>query len=89
MLIQGRTEGQKAVVTVRDTGEGISPKNLERVFERFFRGEKARGTKGTGLGLAIVKRIVQANRGRVSAENDPAGGAVFRVALPLDPGGAR
>ncbi len=89
VLIQGRTEGQKAVVTVRDTGEGISPKNLERVFERFFRGEKARGTKGTGLGLAIVKRIVQANRGRVSAENDPAGGAVFRVALPLDPGGAR
>jgi len=81
--IRGRAEDGAGVLSVRDTGPGIAPENLARVFDRFFRAESARRTKGTGLGLAIVRRIVEANGGHVVAENDPAGGAVFRVALPL------
>ena len=68
-----------------DTGGGIAPEDVSHVFERFYRGERTQRTKGTGLGLSIVHGIVAANRGRVTAENDPSGGAVFRVALPLAP----
>jgi signal transduction histidine kinase len=82
--IRGRAEGGEGIVTVRDTGPGIAPEDLTRIFERFYRGERARSMKGTGLGLAIVSGIVKANRGRVFAENHPAGGAVFHVALPLN-----
>jgi PAS domain S-box-containing protein len=85
IFIRGRAEEGEGVVSVRDTGPGLASEDLSRVFERFFRAENARRTKGTGLGLAIVRRIVEANGGRVTAENDPAGGALFRVALPLAP----
>ena len=84
--IHGRAEGGEGILSVRDTGEGIAPEDLSRIFERFFRGARARRTKGTGLGLAIVHGIVKANHGWVRAENDPAGGAVFHVALPLNKG---
>jgi PAS domain S-box-containing protein len=84
--IRGRAENGEGVLSVRDTGFGIAPENLSRIFERFFRGARARRKKGTGLGLAIVQRIVQANGGRVVAENSPSGGAIFRVALPLAKG---
>jgi signal transduction histidine kinase len=82
--IRGRVEGSRGIVSVRDTGGGIAPKDLSRIFERFYRSERTQGTKGTGLGLAIVRGIVTANNGVVSAENDPSGGAVFHVSLPLD-----
>jgi PAS domain S-box-containing protein len=83
VFVSGRAEGGEGILSVRDTGGGIAPEDLTRVFERFYRCARTARTKGTGLGLAIVQGIVKANRGRVFAENDPAGGAVFRVALPL------
>ncbi len=76
-------EGGEAVLAVSDTGPGIPPADLPRLFERFYRGEGAKRAKGTGLGLAIVRAIVTANRGRVDASNAPGGGAAFRVRLPL------
>ena len=85
VFINGRADKGEAIVSVRDTGCGIAPEDLTRIFERFFRSERASRTKGTGLGLAIVHGIVKANQGRISAENDPGGGAVFHVALPLAP----
>jgi signal transduction histidine kinase len=71
-------------VTVRDTGEGIRPQDLPRVFEQFYRGEKSRSraTGGAGLGLAIAKGIVEAHGGRIWAESELGRGAQFKFSLP-------
>jgi signal transduction histidine kinase len=66
-------------IFVRDTGPGLSPDVRLRVFEPFF----STKAQGLGMGLAIVRRIVERHRGRVQAENEEAGGAVFRVQLPI------
>ncbi|MCS7052002.1 MAG: sensor histidine kinase, partial [Thermomicrobium sp.] len=76
-------EGVEVVVRVRDTGPGIPVDELDRVFERFFKGDRARTSSGSGLGLAIVKHLVQLHGGRVWAESPPGGGAVVGFALPL------
>lgn len=68
--------------SVADTGQGIPPADLDRIFEKFFRADAAR-PGGTGLGLSIVKGFVEAVGGSVAAANRPAGGAVFTVRLPL------
>lgn len=83
--VRGRSEGGEVLTTVTDSGGGIPPKDLTRVFERFYRSERTRKTKGNGLGLAIVQGIAKANCGRVYAENAPEGGAAFHVALPAAP----
>jgi two-component system phosphate regulon sensor histidine kinase PhoR len=71
-------------ISVRDTGIGIKPKDRERVFERFYRVDKARSREmgGTGLGLAIVKHLAQAFGGRVSVESEVGQGSTFCVELP-------
>jgi two-component system, OmpR family, sensor histidine kinase MprB len=68
-------------LTVRDHGPGIDPDDLPRVFDRFYRAPGARGVPGSGLGLAIVRQVVEEHGGSVTAENDPTGGARFRVRL--------
>jgi two-component system phosphate regulon sensor histidine kinase PhoR len=73
-------------LTVADTGPGIPPDDLARVFERFYRVDKSRARPGgTGLGLAIVKHLVQVLDGEVTAANRDGGGAVFTVTLPMRP----
>ena len=75
----------KFSLTVADSGPGIPPQDLTRVFERFYRVDKSRSRPGgTGLGLAIVKHLVELHGGQVAAANRPGGGAVFTVTLPTE-----
>lgn len=71
-------EGDCLVFTVRDRGPGIPPADLERIFEPFYTTRPS----GTGLGLAVAQRIVQMHGGTLTAANEPAGGASFRMAIP-------
>ena len=64
---------------VADTGEGISPENMEKIFEPLFTTK----SRGIGLGLAISKKLVEANRGRLEVESQPGEGATFRLILPV------
>jgi two-component system phosphate regulon sensor histidine kinase PhoR len=71
-------------LTVADTGDGIEPDDLVRVFERFYRVDKSRARPGgTGLGLSIVKHLVQVLDGDVTAAHRTGGGALFTVTLPM------
>jgi heavy metal sensor kinase len=75
----------KALLEVADTGMGIPPEALPRIFERFFRVDSARSREqgGAGLGLSIVKSICAAHHGQVAASSTPGHGSLFRVELPL------
>jgi two-component system phosphate regulon sensor histidine kinase PhoR len=77
----------KLEIFVRDDGPGIPPESLPRIFERFYRVDKARSREagGTGLGLAIVKHIVQAHGGEVRAESEPGKGATFFLTINSSP----
>ena len=75
--------------SVEDNGAGIPEEDLSRIFERFYRVDKARSRKagGTGLGLAIVRDTVEKRKGTVAVANRPSGGAVFTVRWPALEGG--
>lgn len=77
-----RTNGS-AVLDVTDTGKGIEPQHLPRIFDRFYRGAERAGAQGTGLGLAIAKRIVEVHRGSIAVSSEPGRGSTFTVRLPF------
>ena len=82
--MQSVQRGHEIVLSVTDNGVGISKDDLPRIFERFYRADKARSRElgGTGLGLAIVKHIAQLHGGRVEAESELGRGTTIRVVLP-------
>jgi two-component system phosphate regulon sensor histidine kinase PhoR len=82
--IEGGRENGNLVIRVRDKGCGIAPQHQPRLFERFYRVDKARSRElgGTGLGLAIVKHIVAAHQGSVAVESVPGQGSTFTLRLP-------
>jgi two-component system phosphate regulon sensor histidine kinase PhoR len=85
--LQAARQNGFVAITVSDSGPGIPPEDLTRVFERFYRVDKSRAKPGgTGLGLAIVRHLVELHGGRAVAENRPEGGAKFTVTLPMSGG---
>jgi signal transduction histidine kinase len=82
VAVHARSLGSEVLVQVADTGEGLAPEAVERMFERFWRADRARSGAGTGLGLAIARGIVEAHGGRIWAENRPQGGAQVSFTLP-------
>ncbi len=80
--VKASVEADAVVLTVADNGPGLPPDALSLIFDKFYRAPAA-PAGGTGLGLAIVKGLVEAQGGKVKAENRPAGGAVFTIQLPL------
>lgn len=79
------SQDNEAVIEVQDTGIGIEPKDQDRIFERFYRVDKARSRElgGTGLGLSIVKHTALMHGGRVTVDSAPGTGSTFRIYLPL------
>jgi len=86
IVVGGKGAADKVEIFVQDDGPGIPPESLDRVFERFYRVDKARSREqgGTGLGLAIVKHIVQAHGGTVRVESELGKGSTFYFTLPLE-----
>jgi signal transduction histidine kinase len=89
--IGARVEGDRITFSVRDHGIGIPSRDLERIFERFYRVDRARSrdTGGTGLGLSIVRHVVQAHGGEVSVQSTEGEGSTFVLSLPLAQRGPR
>jgi len=75
--------GQWAAVRVVDTGVGINPQDLARVFERFFRVEAEGSIPGTGLGLSIARELIKLHGGHIAATSTPGEGSLFAIYLPL------
>ena len=69
-------------MTVEDTGTGIAPEELPRIWERLYRGDKSRSERGLGMGLSLVGAIVQAHDGTVTAQSRLGAGSAFQVRLP-------
>jgi len=82
-----REKGKFAKIIVSDTGIGIAKEDLEKIFDRFFRVDKARAREqgGSGLGLSICKWIVEAHQGEIKVESELGKGSSFIVILPLSP----
>jgi two-component system phosphate regulon sensor histidine kinase PhoR len=84
VYIETETTQKNIIINVRDTGIGIAPAHLDRLFERFYVVDKGRSRDagGTGLGLAIVKHIAQAHGGKVTVQSEPGKGSTFSILLP-------
>lgn len=81
--IVSRIENSKYKVEITDQGIGISDKNANKIFDRFFREEKSRTHTGNGLGLSLVKKIIQLHNGNISAQNNMPNGLKITISLPL------
>ncbi|AGA29680.1 HAMP domain-containing sensor histidine kinase [Singulisphaera acidiphila] len=83
--LTARTGEDMVHFTVEDTGEGIAPEQLSRIFEKFYRVPGTRHREGTGLGLSIVQEIIVAHGGQITASSRPGLGTTFTFTLPADP----
>jgi signal transduction histidine kinase len=82
VTVEVDADGDRAVLTVRDTGPGVPPEETEAIFEPFFRGKAQKNIPGTGLGLPIAKRIAEAHGGSIELQTAVGQGSAFRVVLP-------
>jgi signal transduction histidine kinase len=82
VVVDVDTMADRAVLRVRDTGQGIDPSELPRIWDRLFRGDRSRHERGLGLGLSLVRAIVEAHGGAVDVRSAPGQGSTFTVSLP-------
>ncbi|MGA8866736.1 MAG: heavy metal sensor histidine kinase [Candidatus Sulfotelmatobacter sp.] len=85
IILRVEEKDGRAIVSVEDSGIGIAPEDQAKIFERFYRVDKARSRElnGTGLGLAIAQWIVQLHQGTIAVESAPGKGSIFRIELPM------
>jgi signal transduction histidine kinase len=90
IILRSSVQGSNLVISIQDFGQGIHKDDLNKVFDRFYRGGPplTRSVKGSGLGLTLVKEIVDAHRGKVHVESEPGEGSTFTITLPLPRTGA-
>jgi two-component system, sensor histidine kinase and response regulator len=90
ITIEAHRDGTELEVSVKDTGQGISPDDLSRLFQKFEQGgtKATKGEKGTGLGLAIAKKLVELHGGRISVTSKLGSGSRFAFTIPLEITGA-
>ena len=86
--VGAHTDAGNLVIEVQDFGVGISPEEIGRIFDRFYRGrgQLIRSIRGSGLGLTLVKQIVEAHGGTVQIRSEPGEGSTFSIQLPLKKG---
>jgi len=85
IVVSARVHDGEMHISVRDTGIGIAPENLAKIFDRFFRADDplVQETPGTGLGLSIVESLVEMHEGRIWVESEMGGGSTFTFTLPI------
>jgi len=83
ITLAARSEADELIVEVTDTGIGIPPEHLPRIFNRFYRVDPARSAGGAGLGLAIARQIAQSHGGRLEVRSAPGAGSTFTIRLPI------
>ncbi|MBN1660874.1 MAG: HAMP domain-containing protein [Anaerolineae bacterium] len=83
ITVAARQDGSDVVLSVQDTGVGVAAADLPRIFERFYKADRARSGGGTGLGLAIAKHIIQGHGGRIWVESVEGQGSTFYLTLPI------
>jgi signal transduction histidine kinase len=82
--VSALVEGEELLIRVKDTGSGIDPDELLKVFEPFYRGNQGRRFKqGMGLGLSIARDLIEAHGGKISLESEPGVGSLFTIHIPL------
>ena len=81
--VRGEPSNGAIKISVSDTGVGILPEDLPRIFERFYKADRSRGAGGTGLGLAVARHAIEAHGGTISAESRPGEGSIFTLTLPV------
>ncbi|HWQ05430.1 MAG TPA: ATP-binding protein [Longilinea sp.] len=81
--IRGWLQENDVIFAISDTGVGIAEEDLQRIFERFYKADRARSGGGTGLGLSIARHLVESHGGRIWAESEPGKGSTFYISIPI------
>ena len=82
IVIHAYQEQKRTVIVIRDTGVGMPPDDIPRIWDRLYRGDKSRSQRGLGVGLSLVKAVVQAHKGRIEVHSEVNAGSVFTLYLP-------
>ena len=85
ITLRQRTETDRVLVAVTDTGCGMTPETVRHIYDKFYQGDPSHATHGNGLGLALVKRILELSDGSITVESTPGKGSTFTVSLPAAP----
>ena len=83
IILKAQPQEGTILFSVQDSGIGLSAEDLPRIFERFYKVDRARATSGTGLGLAIARHLVEAHGGKIWAESELGKGSTFFFTIPL------